>query len=89
MQTSIDCTFLDITAFQPASLLTLTFKSFLKAESEGRSLEQTMPYLSTYLGHNTLYETERYVTKDYTLYINSHKRMNENIGGLFPEVNFD
>ncbi len=66
-----------------------TFKSFLKAEAEGRSLEQTAPYLSAFLGHESLCETERYITKDYTLYEKSHRRMNESIGDLFPEVDFD
>jgi len=66
-----------------------TFKSFQKSEAEGRSLEQTAPYLSTYLGHNNLYETEKYLSTDYTLYEDSHKRMNESIGGLFPEVQFE
>jgi integrase len=66
-----------------------TFKSFLKAEAEGRSLEQTAPYLSAFLGHETLCETEKYITKDYTLYEKSHMRMNESIGNLFPEVDFD
>jgi len=66
-----------------------TFKSFLKSEAEGRSLEQTAPYLSTYLGHNNLYETEKYLSTDYTLYEDSHKRMNDSIGDLFPEVEFE
>jgi integrase len=65
------------------------FKSFMKSEAEGRSLEQTAPYLSTYLGHNNLYETERYLSTDYTLYESSQKRLNESIGGLFPEVEFE
>jgi integrase len=65
------------------------FKSFLKSEAEGRSLEQTAPYLSTYLGHNSLYETEKYLSTDYTLYEDSHIRMNESIGDLFPEVMFE
>jgi integrase len=66
-----------------------TFKSFLKSEAEGRPLEQTAPYLSTYLGHNNLYGTEKYLSTDYTLYEGSHERMNKSIGGLFPEVQFE
>jgi len=66
-----------------------TFKSFLKSEADGRSLEQTAPYLSTYLGHNNLYETEKYLSADYTLYESSHERMNKSIGELFPEVQFE
>lgn len=44
-----------------------TYKSFLQAESKGRTLEQFVPYLSAYLGHRSLLETERYLTTDYTL----------------------
>lgn len=66
-----------------------TFKSFLKSEAEGRTLEQTAPYLSTYLGHNNLYETEKYLSTDYSLYEDSHKRMNESIGDVFPVVQFE
>lgn len=66
-----------------------TYKSFLKAEAEGRTLEQTAPFLATYLGHESLLGTEKYITTDYTLYESSQKRMDETIGGLFPEVTFE
>lgn len=66
-----------------------TYKSFLKSEENGRSLEETAPFLAAYLGHESLLETEKYLTTDYTLYENSQKRMNESIGGLFPEVTFE
>ena len=66
-----------------------TFKSFLKSEGEGRSLEESGPRLAAYLGHESLLGTEKYITTNYVLYKDSHHRMEENIGNLFPEVNFE
>lgn len=66
-----------------------TYKSFLQAESKGRTLEQFVPYLSAYLGHRSLLETERYLATDYTLYKDSQERMEQSIGHIFPEVDFE
>ena len=66
-----------------------TFKSFLKSEAEGRSLEETGPRLAAYLGHESLYGTEKYIATNYVLYKESHSRMEESIGNLFPEVDFE
>ncbi len=66
-----------------------TFKSFLKSEAQARSLEESAPRLAAYLGHESLLGTEKYITTNYMLYRNSHCRMEESIGGLFPEVNFE
>ena len=66
-----------------------TFKSFLKSEAEGRPLEESGPRLAAYLGHESLAGTEKYITTNYVLYKNSHARMEESIGNLFPEVIFE
>jgi integrase len=66
-----------------------TYKSFLQSESDGRSLEETAPFLATYLGHDSFQGTEKYLSTNYTVYESSQKRMNESIGGLFPEVTFE
>jgi len=66
-----------------------TYKSFLQSEANGRSLEETAPFLATYLGHDSFQGTEKYLTTDYTVYESSQKRMNESIGRLFPEVIFE
>jgi integrase len=66
-----------------------TFKSFQKAVSEGRTLEECMPYLSAYLGHVSFFGTEKYLTSDYTMYTDSHERMAAAIQSVFPEVVFD
>ena len=63
-------------------------KSFLKSEAEGRKFDDTVPFLSEFLGHVSLYETEKYLQKDYTLYESSQNRVNAGIGGLFPKVVF-
>ena len=66
-----------------------TYKSFLQAEDKGRTMEQFIPYLSAYLGHRSLLETERYLATDYTLYKDSQERMEQSIGHIFPEVDFE
>jgi integrase len=66
-----------------------TFKSFLNAESEGLTLEEIMPFLSAYLGHESFFGTEKYLTTDYTMYADSQQRVARAIGSLFPEVTFE
>jgi integrase len=66
-----------------------TFKSFLKSEAEGRSIDETAPVLSAYLGHETFHSTERYLTCDYTLYTDSQEKVYAVIESLFPEVSFE
>jgi integrase len=66
-----------------------TFKSFMNAETEGKTIEEVMPYLSAYLGHESLFGTEKYLTTDYTVYKDSHKRVARAIETLFPEVCFE
>jgi len=66
-----------------------TFKSFQKAVSEGRTLEETAPYLSAYLGHETFFGTEKYLTTDYTMYTDSQEKVSNAIQSVFPEVSFE
>ena len=63
--------------------------SFMKSETEGRDLENTVPFLSAYLGHEGIMETQKYLRASYILYTQSHQRVNEHIGGVFPEVSFE
>jgi len=63
--------------------------SFMKSESEGRGMENTVPFLSAYLGHEGILETQKYLRASYTLYTQSHQKVNAHIGGLFPEVSFE
>jgi len=66
-----------------------TLKSFLKSENEGRRFEDTAPFLAAYLGHDSVRETEAYLSSGHNIYAQSHQRVNNAIGHLFPEVNFD
>ena len=65
-----------------------TLKSFLKSESEGRPFEESVPFVSTYLGHAGITDTEKYLKADYTFYTKSHQRVERHIDHLFPEVTF-
>jgi len=65
-----------------------TVQSFLKSESEGRPFEESVPFISTYLGHAGITETEKYLKADYTFYTRSHQRVERHIDHLFPEVTF-
>jgi len=66
-----------------------TIQSFLKSESEGRPFEDSVPFVSTYLGHAGITETEKYLKVDYTFYTKSHDRVERHIDSLFPEVTFE
>jgi len=60
--------------------------SLLKAEAEGRSFMDTVPFLSTYLGHERLMDTDKYMRARYDLYKASHAKIEEYTQGIFPEV---
>jgi len=64
-------------------------RSFMKSEAEGRGLENTVPFLSAYLGHEGILETQKYLRASYILYTESHLKINAYIGGVFPEVSFE
>jgi integrase len=66
-----------------------TLVSFLKSENEGRKFEDTAPFLAAYLGHDSIKETEAYLSSNHTVYKKSHQRVNTDLGHLFPEVNFN
>ena len=64
---------------------TFTLHSLLKAETEGREFMDTVPFLSTYLGHAGLMETDKYLQARYELYINAHAVMENYTRDVFPE----
>ena len=65
------------------------FKSFAKAESEGRHLDDTVPYLSVYLGHDSLNETEKYLKFSNESFPESIDAFGEFMSGLIPEVDYE
>ena len=60
-----------------------------KAESEGRHLDDTVPYLSVYLGHDSLNETEKYLKFGNELFPESIDAFGEFMSGLLPEVDYE
>lgn len=68
---------------------TFAFKSFAKAEAAGRSLNDSVPFLSTYLGHKNLDETEKYLKFSSTMYPNAMRLFENYIGDVFPEVTYE
>lgn len=62
------------------------FKSFAQAEREGRSLENNIPYLSIYLGHESLNETSKYLKFSNELFPESIDVFGEFMSELLPEV---
>jgi integrase len=59
--------------------------SFLKAEAEGRTFIETVPFLSTYLGHSGLTETEKYLKARHEMYRESHEKIAAYTVDVFPE----
>lgn len=65
------------------------FKSFAKAEQGGRSLDDAVPYLSVYLGHEGLDETAKYLKFSNELYPESIDAFGEFMIDLLPEVDYE
>jgi integrase len=63
---------------------TFTLHSLLKAESEGRGFMETVPFLSTYLGHEGLMHTDKYLKARHELYINAHAVIADYTRDVFP-----
>ena len=64
---------------------TFTFHSLLKAEAEGRGFMETVPFLSTYLGHEGLMETDKYLKVRYELYTKAHSVITDYTKDVFPQ----
>ena len=64
---------------------TFTINSLLKAESEGRGFWETVPFLSTYLGHEGLMQTDKYLKARHELYTASHKIIADYTCTVFPQ----
>ena len=64
---------------------TFTLHSILKAASEGRGFMETVPFLSTYLGHKGLMETDKYLRAKHELYTEAHTVIADYIRDVFPQ----
>lgn len=63
------------------------FRSFSKAETEGRHLDDAIPFLSLYLGHEGLNETAKYLKFSNELFPDSIESFGSFMSDLLPEVN--
>lgn len=63
------------------------FKSFAQAEREGRHLDDA--YFSIYLGHDSLYETEKYLKFSNELFPESIDAFGSYMSGMIPEVDYE
>jgi len=65
------------------------FKSFLQAQKNGRSIDDSVPFLSIYLGHDSLKETEKYLKFSSELFPSTLELFESYAGMVFPEVDYE
>ena len=65
------------------------FKSFANAEKSGRRVDDIIPYLSIYLGHDSLKETEKYLKFSSEMFPDAMELFEGYTAQIFPGVNFD
>jgi integrase len=65
------------------------FKSFIAAEKAGRRIDDSVPYLSIYLGHDSLQETEKYMKFSSELFPEAMDLFSDYSADVFPEVAYE
>lgn len=65
------------------------FKSFAQGEKNGRGLNDSVPYLSIYLGHDSLKETEKYLKFSSEMYPEAIELFEDYTNQIFPEVDYE
>ena len=65
------------------------FKSFSAAEKAGRKIDDSVPYLSIYLGHDSLQETEKYMKFSSELFPEAMELFSDYSAAVFPEVAYE
>lgn len=65
------------------------FKSFANAEKDGRRIDDSVPFLSIYLGHDSLKEAEKYLKFSSEMFPEAMELFEEYTAQIFPEVNYD
>lgn len=68
---------------------TFAVNSFAKNKKEGRNAHDAAPFLSTYLGHDSLQGTEKYLKYSGDYFCSTVLMFEEFSDGLFPEVDFN
>ena len=61
-------------------------KSFSKAQANGRAIDDSIPFLSIYLGHDSLQETEKYLKFSSEMFPNALELFDNYAGKVFPEA---
>lgn len=64
-------------------------KSFKQLSTQGISLNDSIPYLSIYLGHSNLMQTERYMKFTTDMFEEEINRFSEYSANIFPEVHYE
>lgn len=65
------------------------FRSFTQAERNGRHLDDAIPYLSLYLGHESLNETSKYLQFSNEMFPESINAFGDFMNGLLPEADYE
>lgn len=65
------------------------FKSFAQVELEGKHLYDAIPYLSIYLGHNSLNETAKYLKFSNEVFPNAIDSFGDYMKDFIPEVDYE
>ena len=65
------------------------FRSFTQAELSGWSIDDSVPFLSTYLGHDSLNETDKYLKFSSELYPKALELFECYAGSIFPEADYE
>lgn len=64
-------------------------KSFAQSARDGRSVNNSIPYLSIYLGHSNLAETEKYLKFNSDIFPEHAALFEDFCEGIFPEVCYE
>ncbi len=68
---------------------TFVLRAFKQLEAMGVSTDNSIPYLSIYLGHNSLKETERYMKFTTDMFAGEFQKFAAFSEGVFPEVCYE
>ena len=64
-------------------------KSFAQSERRGQHIDDLIPFLSVYLGHEGIYETEKYLKFSNEIFPESIDAFGNFMSGLMPEVDYE
>lgn len=66
-----------------------TVKAFAQAENAGRPIKESVPFLSVYLGHSSMNETEKYLKFSSDIFPEHTALFETYAQGIFPEVCYE